>query len=148
MATPVIFSNFSAGSFFHGAGEREVQASRKVLTFFALLTALIHVLLLLDINTTRGSAVAESVHAELSSAIDSGLGDYERTITLLEQFKRLYLLSRLFQSRNHSAKVLEVWRRTINGEEDTGGEINNVEEELRTYLLNLQDMQLVEEYGI
>jgi hypothetical protein len=66
----------------------------------------------------------------------------------LEKFKRLYLLSRLFQSRKQDAQVLEVWRRILNGEEDSGGEFIDGEQEFRIFLSNVGDRQLVEEYGL
>ncbi|KAF2431401.1 hypothetical protein EJ08DRAFT_678423 [Tothia fuscella] len=109
--------------------------------------ALLHILLILDSNTFPGPAAAGSVRAELNSVIDSGVENFDRAVTLLEQFKRLYILSRLYQSKKLSAKVLETWRRIISGTEDLGGEFIDGEQELRIYLTKLRNRQLVEEYG-
>jgi hypothetical protein len=109
--------------------------------------ALLHILLLLDSKSPYGPAIGGSIRAELNSLVDAGVENFDRAIELLEQFKRLYVLSRLYQSKKMSAKVLETWRRIISGEEDSGGEFTDGELELRTYLSKLRNRQLVEEYG-
>jgi hypothetical protein len=109
--------------------------------------ALLHIMLLLDSKTPYGPATGGSTRAELNSVVDAGVESFDRAIELLEQFKRLYVLSRLYQSRKMSAKVLETWRRIISGEEDAGGEFTDGELELRIYLSKLRNRQLVEEYG-
>ncbi|KAH8807143.1 hypothetical protein F5884DRAFT_879848 [Xylogone sp. PMI_703] len=110
--------------------------------------ALLHILLLLDSDTPRGPAKADSLRAELNSVVDAGVEDFEGAVLLLKQFKRLYILSRLYQSRNQHEKVLETWRNIINGEEDSGGEFTDGEQEVRLYLSKLQNQQLVTEYGM
>ncbi|KAF2396291.1 hypothetical protein EJ06DRAFT_233575 [Trichodelitschia bisporula] len=108
--------------------------------------ALLRVLLLLD-SKTRGPATAGSIRAELNGVVDGGVDCFERAIALLEQHKRLFILSRLYQSRKMSGKVLATWRRIIDGEEDLGGEFLDGENEMRRYLGKLRDRRLVEEYG-
>jgi hypothetical protein len=109
--------------------------------------ALLHILLLLDSKSPYGPATGGSIRAELNAIVDAGVESFDRAIELLEEFKRLYVLSRLYQSRKMSAKVLETWRRIISGEEDSGGEFLDGELELRSYLSKLRNRQLVEEYG-
>jgi hypothetical protein len=109
--------------------------------------ALLHILLLFDSKTASGPATAGSIRAELNSVVDGGVESFDRAVELLERFKRLYILSRLYQSKKMAAKVLETWQRIISGDEDTGGEFTDGEQELRTYLSKLRNRQLVEEYG-
>jgi len=108
--------------------------------------ALLRILLLLDSQTHPGPAVAGSIRAELNNVVDTGVDGFDRAVSLLEQHKRLYVLSRLYQSRRNYAKVLETWRRIISGEEDLGGEFLDGELEMRKYLTK-RDRKLVEEYG-
>ena len=108
--------------------------------------ALLRILLLLDSQSPRGPATAGSIRAELNSVVDTGVEGFDRAVSLLEQHKRLYVLSRLYQSRRMYAKVLETWKRIISGEEDAGGEFVDGEMEMRKYLTK-RDRRLVEEYG-
>ena len=110
--------------------------------------ALLHLLLLLDSTTPPGPAIKGSVRAELAILMDQGVDCWRRAIELLESFKRLYMLSRLYQSRKMSAKVLATWRRIIEGEQDKGGEFIDGESEMRRYLGKIKDRHVVEEYGI
>ena len=48
---------------------------------------------------------------------------FERAVELFEQHQRLYMLSRLYQSRKMVSQVLATWKRILEGEEDTGGEL-------------------------
>jgi hypothetical protein len=109
--------------------------------------ALLRVLLLLDKQTPPGIGSPGSIRAELYSVVDSGVEGFDHALELLEQHKRLYVISRLYQSRKQSSKVLATWRRIISGEEDAGGEFSDGEQELRTYLAKLRNRQVVEEYG-
>ncbi|TLD27480.1 TGF beta receptor associated protein-like protein 1 [Venturia nashicola] len=109
--------------------------------------ALLRILLLLDQQTPPGVASPSSTRAELYSVVDSGVDGFDRALELLEQHKRLYVISRLYQSRKQSSKVLATWKRIISGEEDLGGEFTEGEQELRTYLSKLRNRQVVEEYG-
>ncbi|KAK4696469.1 vacuolar protein sorting-associated protein 3, partial [Lecanoromycetidae sp. Uapishka_2] len=84
---------------------------------------------------------------ELYALVDSGVDCFDRAIALLEQYKRLFVLSRLYQSRRMARKVLEVWRRIIEGDADEGGGLVDGEAEVRRYLVNIKDTALVDEYG-
>ena len=108
--------------------------------------ALLRILLLLDSQTHPGPAESGSIRAELNNVVDTGVDCFDRAVALLEQHKRLYVLSRLYHSRRNYAKVLETWRRIISGEEDFGGEFLDGELEMRKYLTK-RDRKLVEEYG-
>jgi vacuolar protein sorting-associated protein 3 len=109
--------------------------------------ALLHVLLMLDQHTPRGPATPGTVRAELNEVVDKGVECFERAKELFEQFKRLYTLSRLYQSRKMTAQVLATWRRIIEGEHDEGGELVEGEQDVRRYLTKLRDAGLVQEYG-
>ena len=112
--------------------------------------ALLHTLLLLDSTSPRGPATAGSVRSELNSVVSSGLDCFDRGVELLEQFNRLYVLSRLYQSRKDSSKaskVLETWKRILDGEPDKGGEFFEGEQEVRKYLSKIRDAGVVEYYG-
>ena len=109
--------------------------------------ALLHVMLQLDSHSPRGPAPAASVRAELNAVVDHGLDCFDRAVILLEKYWRLYLLSRLYQSRKMASKVLSTWRRILEGEPDDGGEFVDGENEMRKYLIKIRDGQLVEEYG-
>lgn len=109
--------------------------------------ALLHVLLLLDKQSPRGPAIAGSIRAELNDVVDRGVDCFERAIALFEQYKRLYMLSRLYQSRKMVARVLATWKRIMEGERDEGGELLDGERDLRRYLTKIKDAGLVREYG-
>lgn len=109
--------------------------------------SLIRVLLQLDSHSPRGPGAKGSVRAEFATVIDRGVACFDRAKILLEDAKRLYLLSRLYQSRKMSAQVLDTWRRILEGEEDAGGEFVDGEMFLRKYLSKIRDRALVEEYG-
>ena len=109
--------------------------------------ALLHVLLLLDQSSPRGTAVHGSVRAELNKVVDGGVDCFDRAVELFEQFHRLYMLSRLYQSRKSPAQVLATWKRIMDGEEDAGGELVLGEQEVRKYLTMIRDRSLVLEYG-
>ncbi|KAF2194433.1 hypothetical protein K469DRAFT_616926 [Zopfia rhizophila CBS 207.26] len=112
---------------------------------------LLHILLLLDRDTPKGPAAAGSLRAELNELVDNEVECFDRAITLLEHFKRLYVLSRLYQRNSKpsikASKVLATWRRILEGETDEGGEFIDGEQELRKYLSRIRDQSLVEEYG-
>ncbi|KAK3716982.1 hypothetical protein LTR37_006037 [Vermiconidia calcicola] len=109
--------------------------------------ALLHILLMLDQNSPRGPATAGSVRAELNVVVDRGVDCFDRAVELFEQFDRLYMLSRLYQSRTMIAQVLATWRRILEGEKDVGGELIEGEQDLRRYLTKIRDPGLVQEYG-
>ncbi|CBX99684.1 similar to TGF beta receptor associated protein 1 [Plenodomus lingam JN3] len=113
--------------------------------------ALLHILLLLDQRSPAGTSSPGSHRAELNELVDREVECFDRAVELLEQFKRLFLLSRLYQSNCKAslkaAKVLATWKRIIEGEEDTGGELVDGEQRVREYLARIRDQSLVEEYG-
>ena len=104
--------------------------------------ALLHVLLYQD-----QQAQSSSIRAELYAVVDHGVDCFDRAVELLEEFHRLYVLSRLYQSRKMAGKVLATWRRIIEGEHDDGGELVDGENEVRKYLVKIKDLSLIEEYG-
>ena len=109
--------------------------------------ALLHILLYQDQQTQLAPGSSSSIRVELYAVVDHDVDCFERAIELLEQFRRLYVLSRLYQSRKMSGKVLATWRRIIDGETDDGGEFRDGEAEVRKYLVKIKDLALVEEYG-
>lgn len=109
--------------------------------------ALLYVLLLLDKDSPQGQAVAGTVRAELNDVVDKGVACFDRAVELFEQFDRLYMLSRLYQSRKMVNQVLSTWKRILEGEKDAGGELVEGEQYLRRYLTNIRDQSLVQDYG-
>ena len=110
--------------------------------------ALLHVLLFQDQQSKLGPGGSSSLRAELYALVDSGIDCLEHAVVLLEEYGRLYVLSRLYQSRRMSAKVLETWRRILDGEKDMGGELTDGENEMRKYLTKRGNAALVEDYGV
>ena len=110
--------------------------------------ALLHLLLHQDRQSLRGTKSPSSTRAELYSVVDHSVDCFDRAVLLLEQYKRLYVLSRLYQSRKMAGRVLDTWRRIIEGEPDDGGELTDGENEVRRYLVKIKDSTLVETYGI
>ena len=109
--------------------------------------ALLYILLLLD-----QSASSPGAHrVELNELVDKEVECFDRAIEILEHFKRLFLLSRLYQSNCKASlkasKVLATWKRIIQGEEDRGGELIDGEHRVREYLARIRGQSLVEEYG-
>ncbi|KAI7209319.1 hypothetical protein KC365_g15728, partial [Hortaea werneckii] len=111
--------------------------------------ALLHVLLMLDTQptTSRGPAAPGTLRAELNDVVDKGVECFDRAKELCEEYHRLYVLSRLYQSRKMVGDVLATWRRIIEGEEDRGGELVDGEQDVRRYLTKLRDHKLVQDYG-
>ncbi|KAI1103055.1 hypothetical protein F4804DRAFT_353219 [Jackrogersella minutella] len=110
--------------------------------------ALLAVLLELDQHSTTGPAKAKSVRADLYELVDTGVDCFNRAETLIESYHRLYVLSRLYQSRKMVADVLATWKRIIEGEQDNGGELTDGEQRVREYLAKISNQALVQEYGI
>ena len=115
--------------------------------FLTVDAALLRVLLEQDGKDPSRISRPSPTRIELYALVDSGVDCFDRAITLLEQYKRLFVLSRLYQSRRMARKVLETWRRIIEGERDEGGGLANGENEVRRYLVNIKDTALVDEYG-
>jgi hypothetical protein len=111
--------------------------------------ALLHLTLEQDAYLTQDQRAASPIRPELNRLVDNWKGNFDRAVMLLETYKRLYVLSRLYQSRKMSRNVLKTWRRIVDGETDAGGEVsaNGVETQMRRYLVKIKDVQLVEEYG-
>ncbi|KAI1827869.1 hypothetical protein F4861DRAFT_535697 [Xylaria intraflava] len=107
--------------------------------------ALLAVLLELDQHSPPGSA---RIRAELYELVDSGVDCFHRAETLIESYHRLFVLSRLYQSKKMIQEVLETWRRIIEGERNEGGEFQDGELRVREYLTKISNRALVQEYGI
>jgi len=109
--------------------------------------ALLRVLLEQDVRDPPRASKPSPTRVELYALVDSGVDCFDRAIDLLEQYKRLFVLSRLYQSRRMARKVLETWKRIIGGERDEGGGLVDGENEVRRFLANIKDTGLVDEYG-
>lgn len=110
--------------------------------------ALLVVLLHLDKSSPRGPPKAKSLRTDLYDLVDHGVDCFERAIFLLESHHRLYVLSRLYQSRKMAGEVLATWRRIVEGEIDEGGEFVQGEQKVREYLAKIRNSSLVQEYGV
>ncbi|EAQ86040.1 hypothetical protein CHGG_07293 [Chaetomium globosum CBS 148.51] len=111
--------------------------------------SLLLVLLELDQSTPIGQpGTLGSVRKDLYELVDHGVDCFDRAVDLLETYRRLFVLSRLYQHRKMTADVLGTWRRVIEGEEDRGGELGDGEQRLRSYLSNISNQALVQEYGL
>ncbi|OWP03372.1 hypothetical protein B2J93_7390 [Marssonina coronariae] len=110
--------------------------------------ALLIVLLQLDRSAPPGPPRGKSVRLELYELVDKGVDCFERAISLLESYHRLYILSRLYQSRKMAGEVLATWRRIIEGEQDDGAEFREGEKRVREYLAKIKNPALVQEYGV
>ena len=112
--------------------------------------ALIHVLLYLDQSLPKGSGIQVSTRTKLYNVVDHWKGDFDRAASLLERYQRLYVLSRLYQSRKQAKDVLGTWRRILEGEPDVeyGANSKDLESQIRRYLTVIRDHGLVQEYAI
>lgn len=123
--------------------------------------ALLAVLLELDRSSSRGlrggppkgrgvvaAAKTGTVRADLNELVDKGVDCFGRAVELLEANHRLFVLSRLYQSRKQAADVLATWRRIAEGERDDGGELQDGEQRIREYLAKVSSQGLVQEYGL
>ncbi|TDZ21572.1 Transforming growth factor-beta receptor-associated protein 1 [Colletotrichum orbiculare MAFF 240422] len=111
--------------------------------------ALLLVLLELDQSSPKGLAKkSSSVRSELYDIVDKGVDCFERAAGLLETYHRLFVLSRLYQSRKMAGDVLATWRRIVEGERDDGGELQDGEQRVREYLTKISSQTLVREYGV
>jgi len=116
--------------------------------FYSVDAALLVVLLELDKSSPRGPARANSLRSELNELVDQGMDCFDRAISILESYQRLYVLSRLYQSRKMASEVLSTWRRIVEGEQDNGGEFADGEQRVREYLTNVRNPTVVQEYGV
>ncbi|KAL2139783.1 hypothetical protein VTI28DRAFT_4699 [Corynascus sepedonium] len=111
--------------------------------------SLLLVLLELDQDTPVGQpGKLGSVRKDLYELVDHGVDCFDRAVDLLETYRRLFVLSRLYQHRKMAADVLATWRRIIEGDEDRGGELGDGEQRVRNYLSNISNQALVQEYGL
>ncbi|KAI0536710.1 hypothetical protein GGR58DRAFT_378717 [Xylaria digitata] len=110
--------------------------------------ALLAVLLELDQHSPPGPAKSRSIRAELYELVDSGVDCFDRAETLIESYHRLFVLSRLYQSRKMAQEVLETWKRIIEGERNDGAEFQDGELRVREYLTKISNQNLVQQYGI
>lgn len=112
--------------------------------------ALLHVLLYLDQALPVDSPAQRSVRTKLNNVVDNWKGDFDRATFLLEKYNRLFVLSRLYQSRKRARDVLKTWKRILEGEADVdyGSSTDYVELQLRRYLTVIRDTDLVQDYTI
>lgn len=110
--------------------------------------ALLVVLLELDKDSAPGLGKNGSIRSELYELVDKGVDCFDRAVDLLESYHRLFVLSRLYQSRKMATDVLFTWKRIIEGEEDAGGEFKDGELRVREYLSKVSSQPLVQEYGL
>lgn len=109
---------------------------------------LLIVLLELDQRSPRGVIDGGAVRSELNDLVDKGVDCFDRAVDILESYHRLFVLSRLYQSRKMAGQVLAVWRRIIEGEEDSVPEFSDGEQRVGDYLKKISSQALVQEYGI
>ncbi|KAL9030150.1 MAG: hypothetical protein Q9196_001703 [Gyalolechia fulgens] len=109
--------------------------------------ALLLLLLHQDNQHTQESGIPSAARADLYSLVDNGVDCFERAVALLERYRRLYVLSRLYQNRKMAGKVLDTWRKIVEGAEDVGNELRDGENEIRKYLAKIRDVSLINEYG-
>ena len=111
--------------------------------------ALLLLLLEQDCGSTGEKETSPHTRKELNELVDHWKGNFSGAVAILEKYNRLYVLSRLYQSRKMSRDVLKTWRRILDGEKDVGGEFTppGAEAQMRRYLVRIRDTQLVEEYG-
>nr|OQO20045.1 hypothetical protein B0A51_13892 [Rachicladosporium sp. CCFEE 5018] len=119
----------------------------EVAVFQTVDAALLHILLLLDQHSPRGPATLNSIRAELNDVVDKGVDCFPRAVELFRSFRRLHLLSRLYQSRKLTPQVLETWQQILEGAHDAGGEMIEGEQDMRRYLSKIRDRDLVTKYG-
>lgn len=110
--------------------------------------ALLVVLLELDKDTVPGVGKNGSIRSELYELVDKGVDCFDRAVDLLESYHRLFILSRLYQSRKMASDVLYTWKRIIEGEQDKGGELRDGELRVREYLSKVSSQAIVQDYGL
>lgn len=111
--------------------------------------ALLHLLLYLDKVTASSEGQQAPIRAKLNNVVDHWKGDFDRAVNLLEHYKRLFLLSRLYQSRKSSRDVLRTWERICDGEENHDNvSTDYVYVQMRKYLPLLRDTSIVQKYSI
>ncbi|RCI14039.1 hypothetical protein L249_8193 [Ophiocordyceps polyrhachis-furcata BCC 54312] len=110
--------------------------------------ALLTVLLQLDQDSPKWLGKGGAVRSELNDVVDKGVECFDRAVDLLESHRRLFTLSRLYQSRKMVGDVLATWKRIIEGQRDDGQELRDGEQRVRDYLAKVSNPALVREYGV
>ncbi|OAQ99948.1 hypothetical protein LLEC1_00862 [Akanthomyces lecanii] len=110
--------------------------------------ALLLVLLELDRRAPEALGRHSPVKIELHELVDKGVDCFDRAIDILESHRRLFILSRLYQSRKMSGDVLATWKRIVEGEPDAGQEFQDGELRIKDYLAKISNQSLVKEYGV
>lgn len=101
-------------------------------------------LVLLKLILEMGRAEGKQGLYEL---IDSGVDCFDEAEGLLIEMGRYYVLSRLYQSRGITEKVLETWGEMIDGRW-ADEEFRNGEERMRDYLMKCKDAELVFKFAM
>lgn len=110
--------------------------------------ALLLILLEMDQHSPKGLGKGGTVRSELYDLVDKGVDCFDRAVDLLESYHRLFVLSRLYQSRKMAGEVLATWKRIVEGERDDGQELRDGEQRVREYLTKISSQALVQEYGV
>ncbi|ATY66668.1 TGF beta receptor associated [Cordyceps militaris] len=110
--------------------------------------ALLLVLLELDRRAPKALGRHSPVKIELHELVDKGVDCFDRAVDILESHHRLFILSRLYQSRKMAGDVLATWRRILEGERDDGQELQDGELRIKDYLSKISNQSLVKEYGV
>lgn len=110
--------------------------------------SLLVVLLQLDKQSPKGPARDGVLRSELHDLVDHGMDCFDRAVSILESYHRLFILSRLYQSRKMAKEVLATWRRIVEGELDEGGEFIEGEQRVAEYLMKVSTPSVVQEYGV
>ncbi|OAA44954.1 Vacuolar sorting protein 39/Transforming growth factor beta receptor-associated domain 2 [Metarhizium rileyi] len=105
-------------------------------------------LLELDQRSARGILHSGTVRSDLNDLVDKGVECFDRAVDILESYQRLFVLSRLYQSRKMAGDVLATWKRIIEGAEDSVSDFPDGEQRVRDYLKKISSQALVQEYGI
>ncbi|KZZ99379.1 Vacuolar sorting protein 39/Transforming growth factor beta receptor-associated domain 2 [Moelleriella libera RCEF 2490] len=109
---------------------------------------LLMILLELDQRSPGVPGRGRSVKTELNDLVDGGVDCFDRAVDILESYGRLFLLSRLYQSRKMAGDVLATWKRMIEGEEDSMNEFRDGEQRVKDYLSKISSQALIQEYGV
>ncbi|KAF3156027.1 hypothetical protein TWF225_008156 [Orbilia oligospora] len=131
-------------------GLESVQDKEQV--FATIDAAYLRVLLILDQTTLKPTPALEgierAIRQDLYGLVDSGVDDIPKAITILEEFGRLFVLSRLYAKQKQYRDVLATWRRILaKGDGTENGEFPDGELIVKDYLKRIKDPVLVEEYG-
>lgn len=101
----------------------------------------------LDTRSPELGQISSIAKREIFALIDGGVDCFERATKMLEERKRLYLLSYLFQSKRMSSEVLATWKRILESEEGDEDFVDG-EDRMKDYLLGRKDKDVVLQYAI